>query len=110
MSDILEKMRAAHAAREFVKVPVPEYEDVWYFKPLMLNERMKIRKAAGSEDDMVLSVETLILKTYDADGKLKFQDDGPTREVLFEMGLTLLNRIMTEAEGEASATGPVKNA
>tara|TARA_R110002020_G_scaffold474099_2_gene704501 strand:- start:5704 stop:6036 length:333 start_codon:yes stop_codon:yes gene_type:complete len=110
MSDILEKMRAAHAARELKAVPVPEYGDVWYFMPLTLGERSRIRKMAGSDDDMVLSVETLILKALDEKGARKFEDGAETREVLFAMGLTLLQRIMTEAEGGEATSEPVKNA
>lgn len=110
MSDILDKMRAVHDARALVAVPVPEYEDVWYFKTLTLGERSRIRKAAGkSDDDMVLSVETLILKALDEKGKPKFQDDAETRKVLFAMGLGLLQRIMTAAEGDAAPDESVKN-
>lgn len=110
MSDIIEKMRAAHAARELKAVPVPEYDDVWYFKPLTLGERSRIRKMAGSDDDMVLSVETLILKALDEKGECKFKDGPDTREVLFAMGLSLLQRIMAEAEGGEATKEPVKNA
>lgn len=109
MSDILDRMAAAHEERNLVAVNVPEYATTWHFYPLTLSERSRVRKkASGSEDDMILSVETLILKALDADGKPVFPDNGKTRNVLMQMDVTVLQRIMSEAQGDP-VTDTAKN-
>jgi hypothetical protein len=107
MSDILEKMRAAHDSRTHVAVPVPEYDDVWYFKPLTIGERSRIRKVAGDEEGLIY-IETLILKASDSKGDGKFPDSPDARAVLAQMDFGVLKRVLEAAEGQ-TAPGPVKN-
>jgi len=107
MTDIIEKMRAAHDKRSAVAVPVPEYDDIWYFMPLLISDRSAIRKAAG-DDEGLIYIETLILKALDVDGKKMFPDSGDARAVLAQMDFAVLKRVLESADSDTSP-GAVKN-
>lgn len=108
MSDILARMQAVHEGRAFKAVKVPEYGMTLHFKPLTLGERSTIRKGVNPSDDEALWVNTLILKACDKDGKPVFEDDGPTRKVLYQMDMNVLRRVLEEAEDD-SDKGSAKN-
>ncbi|MEP5730366.1 MAG: hypothetical protein ABJL67_13475 [Sulfitobacter sp.] len=109
MSDILAKMQAAHSDRKTTAVDVPEYGITLYFSPLTLADRARIRKGVSGDDDVELMVNTMIHKARLQNGEAAFADDGASRKVLYDMEVSVLQRIMAEADPETQDE-PVKNA
>lgn len=100
MSDLLSKMRAAHAARKAVRVHVPEYGVDLYFPPLTLADRDAIRRGVNTTDEHALMVEGLIHQARDADGQPAFPDTAESRQLLYQAEMAVLQRIIVDSAGD----------
>jgi len=109
MSDILAKLKAAHAKRERVRVAVPEYDLVLFFPPLTIERHAACRRGVNIKDEAALLANTLMVLAETEDGKKAFDLTGPDaaalRAEVHGMDYGVLRRILTEAGGDAlSAT------
>ena len=103
MSGVLDKIRAAHAARSMVKVHVREYGIDMYFPTLTVADRAVIRSGVNPKNEGELLVNALIHMAHDADGKKLFDDSAEVRAELHRMGFDVLQDIVNRAGGGASA-------
>lgn len=108
MSDILAKLKSVHDAQTSVlkPVPVPEYDDTWYFRPLTLADQERCRqgvnmKSVGADQDLMTNA--LIELALDAKGNRIFdvpiKDKPELRAELRRMSPKVLMRITMKAQG-----------
>jgi hypothetical protein len=104
MSDILAKLKAAHAKRKRVRVDVPEYGLVLYFPPLTIEKHAQCRRGVNIKDEAALLANTLMVLAETEDGKRAFDLTGPDaaslRAAVHDMDYGVLRRILTEAGGD----------
>ena len=111
MSDILAKLKSVHDAQSSVlkAVPVPEYGDTWYFRPLTLADQERCRqgvnlKSVNAEQDLM--VNALIELARDAKGNRIFDvpinEKPELRAELRRMSPKILMRITMKAQGNLS--------
>jgi len=107
MSDILARLRAAHAKTEMVRVSVPEYGMEMYFPPLTVSGQSAIRKGVSKNDEAGLFVNALIHQAHDAEGNRIFdvpvKDKPALMAELHRMPFEVLMRIVVESSGDLSA-------
>jgi len=108
MSDILSTLQAAHAAREMVKVPVPEYGLDMHFPPFTVADHAAIRRGISPKDEHGLMVNGLVHMARDKAGARIFDVPGDQKPALMaelhKMELHVLQRIYTQASGGLPAS------
>jgi hypothetical protein len=103
MASVLDKIRAAHDARQMVRVHVREYGIDMYFPTLTVADRARVRRGVNPKNEDELLVNALMHMAHDADGKKLFDDTPQVRAELHRMGFDVLQDIVTRAGGGASA-------
>lgn len=105
MSDLLNRIAAAHdaAGENRVRVAVPEWDTVLYFKPLTGADRVKIRRGIDDRAQEELMISGLQHKAELEDGSPAFDAKQSTRISLLKTAdFTVVMRILTESGQQQS--------
>lgn len=108
MSDILAKLKSVHDARvsSLKAVPVPEYDDTWYFRPLTLADQQRCRQGVNLKSDSAdqdIMVNAVIELALDAKGNRIFDvpinQKAELRAELRRMSPKVLMRVTMKSQG-----------
>lgn len=106
MSDILERIKARHAAKPDIPISVPEWELEAFIRPLSAGKVMSLRKL---NDQAHVAAQTIIHGLVDKAGNPIFKDDADTQAALVGERWLLIDRIAAAIMLEGNTRDLAKN-
>lgn len=106
MTDILDRIKARHAAKPDITIAIPEWGLDAFIRPLSAGKMLSLRK---SGDQAHIAAQTIIHGLVDKDGKQIFRDDADTVATLLNERNRLIDRVAAQIVMEGDLRGEAKN-
>ena len=106
MSDILDRIKARHAAKPEIPISIPEWELDAFIRPLSAGKMLSLRK---SGDQAHIAAQTIIHGLVDADGNRIFKDDAETVAALLNERNRVIDRVAAQIVMEGDLRTDAKN-